>query len=158
LENCPALPKPMQDPPPIIIGGHGPRKTPALAARFGAEYNTAFPPKHEISDRIARVRQACEEAGRDPADIVYSVALTLAAGATESDVERRSAAIGRDAARMRATGIAGTAAEVIDILGWLGELGATRVYLQVLDLHDLEHLEFVAQEVAPHVSPGDARG
>ena len=151
LQDCPALPKPSQERLPIIVGGHGPRRTPALAARFADEYNTAFPPKHEIPDRFARVRAACEEAGRDPADLVYSVALTLCTGATEAEIERRAAAIGRDAARMRATGIAGTASEVVDILGWLGELGASRVYLQVLDLHDLEHLEFTAAEVMSRV-------
>lgn len=151
LEDCPALPKPAQDRLPIIIGGHGPRKTPALAARFGTEYNTAFPPKHEIADRFRRVRAACEEAGRDPDDLVYSVALTLCAGANEAEVERRAAAIGRDAAQMRATGIAGTAPEVADTLGWLTEIGASRVYLQVLDLRDLDHLEFVAAEVMARV-------
>jgi F420-dependent oxidoreductase-like protein len=147
LEECPALPKPAQARLPIIVGGHGPRRTPALAARFADEYNTAFPPKHEIGDRFARVRAACDAAGRDPDDLVYSVALTLCAGAREADVERRAAAIGHDAAHMRATGIAGTATEVQDILGWLGELGASRVYLQVLDLHDLDHLAFTAEHV-----------
>ncbi len=151
LDDCPALPKPVQDPLPIIIGGHGPSRTPALAARFAAEYNTAFPPKHEIGGRFANVRRACEEAGRDPADLVYSVALTTTAGATEAEVVRRAAAIGRTARQMRATGIAGTAQEVVDTIAWLAEIGASRVYLQVLDLQDLEHLEFIAAEVAPHV-------
>ena len=31
------------------------------------------------------------------------------------------------------------------------EAGATRIYLQVLDLSDLEHLELVAAEVAPRL-------
>lgn len=151
LADSPALPKPLQDPVPVIVGGHGPRRTPALAARFAHEYNTAFAPKHEIADRFARVRTACEEAGRDPDDLVYSAALTVAAGATEADVVRRSEAIGRTAPQMRATGIAGTASEVLDTIGWLGSLGASRVYLQVLDLHDLDHLAFIAAEVLPRV-------
>lgn len=151
LLESPALPKPVQNPLPIIIGGHGPRRTPALAARFAAEYNTAFPPKHEIADRFARVHEACEQANRDPGSLVYSVALTLCAGATEADVERRAAALGSTGERMRATSLAGTAQEVVDTLGWLGTLGATRTYLQVLDLHDLDHLEFIAAEVMPQL-------
>jgi F420-dependent oxidoreductase-like protein len=151
LDDCPALPKPVQDPLPIIVGGHGPRRTPALAARFATEYNTAFPPKHEIAGRFANVRRACEAAGRDPADLVYSVALTTTAGATEADLARRAAAIGRTAPQMRASGIAGTAQEVVDTISWLAEIGASRVYLQILDLQDLDHLAFIAAEVAPHV-------
>src|SRR5271157_1562666 len=47
LTDSPALPKPVQRPhPPIIIGGGGAKRTPALAARFAAEYNLPFaPPK-----------------------------------------------------------------------------------------------------------------
>jgi F420-dependent oxidoreductase-like protein len=151
LIDCPALPKPVQVPLPLIVGGHGPRRTPALAARHAAEYNTAFPPKHEIADRFARVRAACEAIGRDPAGIIYSVALTVAAGAREADVARRSARIGRTAGQMRASGIAGTAGEVVDTLAWLAGLGASRVYLQVLDLHDLDHLAFIASDVVPQL-------
>ncbi len=151
LLESPALPKPAQDPVPIIVGGHGPRRTPALAARFATEYNTAFPPKHEIPDRFARVREACEQANRDPGSLIYSVALTLCAGTTEADVARRAARLGTTPERMRARGLAGTAQEVVDILGWLGSLGASRVYLQVLDLQDLDHLEFVAAEVVPQL-------
>jgi F420-dependent oxidoreductase-like protein len=159
LTDSPALPKPVQRSPldpsragvPVIVGGNGPRRTPALAARFAAEYNTAFPEKDDIGNRFAAVRAACEEAGRDPGDLVYSVALVLCAGGTEAEVGRRAAAIGREPAELRQNGIAGTVPEVVDTLGMLGELGATRVYLQVLDLHDVDHLELVAQEVMPRV-------
>jgi F420-dependent oxidoreductase-like protein len=151
LTDSPGLPKPAQERLPIIVGGHGPRRTPALAARFAAEYNTAFPPKHEIASRFANVRAACATMGRDPASIVCSVALTVAAGAREADVARRSERIGRTSGQMRATGIAGTAGEVVDTLGWLAGLGASRVYLQVLDLHDLDQLAFIASDVVPQL-------
>ena len=35
-------------------------------------------------------------------------------------------------------------------MGFAGA-GATRAYLQVLDLHDLDHLELLAAEVMPQV-------
>ncbi|MBC7551824.1 MAG: LLM class F420-dependent oxidoreductase [Cellulomonas sp.] len=160
LTDSPALPKPVQrlahDPAragvPIIVGGHGPRRTPALAARFAAEFNTAFTPKNEIAGQFATVRAACTAVGRDPDELVYSAALILCAGADDAEVSRRAARIGRDPAELRASGIAGTPAEVVDSLEALRAAGASRVYLQVLDLHDLDHLDLVAREVAPQLS------
>lgn len=151
VTDSPALPKPVQSPLPVIVGGNGPRRTPALAARFGAEYNTSFPPKAEIPARFAAVRGACEEAGRDPDSLVYSAALVLACGKDESEFVRRAAAIGREPDEIRANGIAGTVQEVVDSINQLREQGASRVYLQMLDLDDIDHLELVAAEVAPHV-------
>ncbi|MGO1316357.1 MAG: LLM class flavin-dependent oxidoreductase, partial [Cellulomonadaceae bacterium] len=159
LADCPALPKPVQRSPldpscagvPIIVGGHGPRRTPALAATFGAEYNAAFAPLAEIPDRFARVRAACAEVERDPDELVYSVALVLCAGRDEAEVARRAAAIGREPAELRENGVAGTVPEVIDTLGRLAEMGVQRTYLQVLDLADLDHLDLVAREVMPHL-------
>ncbi|ACQ78374.1 Luciferase-like monooxygenase [Beutenbergia cavernae DSM 12333] len=151
LVDSPALPKPVQSPLPIIVGGNGPKRTPALAARFAAEYNTSFPEIADIPRRFDAVRAACDEAGRDPSSLVYSAALVLCAGATEAEFARRAAAIGREPAELREHGIAGTVSEVVDRLGQLREWGAGRVYLQVLDLADLEHLELVAADVAPQL-------
>lgn len=159
LVDSPALPKPAQrsslDPSrpgvPVIVGGNGPSRTPALAAAFASEYNTSFPPKDEIKRSFDRVRAACQDAGRDPEELVYSAALVLCAGRDEAEVTRRAAAIGREPAELRENGVAGTVAEVTDELGRLAELGVERVYLQVLDLTDLDHLDLVAREVMPHV-------
>ncbi|NDL55956.1 LLM class F420-dependent oxidoreductase [Phytoactinopolyspora mesophila] len=152
IADSPALPKPVQDSVPVIIGGHGPRRTPALAARFASEFNTAFPPKDQIGARFDAVRKACEDAGRDPDDLVYSVALVLACGQDEAEFARRASAIGREPAEVRQNGLAGTPQEVVDGINAVRELGASRVYLQVMDLSDIEHLELVAAEVAPHVT------
>jgi hypothetical protein len=82
---------------------------------------------------------------------VLSVAQTLAVGRDEEEVRRRAAAIPADPAELRSGGLGGTVGEVVDKVGRLAGLGASRVYLQVLDLTDLDHLELVATEVAPHV-------
>lgn len=150
LVDSPALPKPVQNPLPIIIGGKGASKTPDLAARFAAEYNTTFGTFDDFAPRIARVREACERAGRDPETLTLSVPGTVAVGATRADAERRAAAIGRTVDDVAKGGFAGTAQEVVDRVGSLAELGITRVYFQVLDLHDLEQLELLAAEVTPH--------
>ncbi|TNU73891.1 LLM class F420-dependent oxidoreductase [Miniimonas arenae] len=151
LVDSPALPKPVQAPLPVVIGGNGPSRTPALAARFGAEYNTSFPEIADIPTRFATVRDACDAAGRDPESLTYSAALVLAVGADETELARRAAAIGREPAELREHGIAGTVPEALDRLGQLREWGTDRVYLQMLDLADLDHLELVAAELLPHV-------
>lgn len=150
LVESPALPKPIQSPLPIIVGGGGATKTPALAARFATEYNTTFGRFADFAPRIARVRAACEAAGRDPSSLILSTPGTTAAGATTADAGRRAAAIGRDLDALRDGGFAGTASEVSDQVGALADLGITRVYFQILDLQDLDHLDFLAREVLPH--------
>ncbi len=159
LTDSPALPKPVQASPldparagvPVIVGGSGPRRTPALAARYAAEYNLAFPAFDEVADKLANVDRALAEAGRAPESLVRSAALVLCVGTDEAELARRAAAIGREVPELREHGVAGTVDEVVDRLAWLGEQGLSRVYLQVLDLHDLEHLDLVAREVVPRL-------
>ena len=151
LVDSPALPKPVQSPLPVVVGGKGKRRTPALAAQYAAEYNVPFDTPDVVAACFDRARQACQDAGRDPASLVLSCAQTLAVGADDAEVRRRADAIGHDLDWLRTSGLGGTPAQVVDKLGRLGELGATRVYLQVMDLADLDHLRLVAAEVAPKV-------
>jgi F420-dependent oxidoreductase-like protein len=149
LTESPALPKPVQREIPIIIGGGGPKRTPALTARYASEFNSFLHP--DLGDRYARVRQACEAISRDPDELVYSAAATVCVGADEAEMARRAAAIEREPADLRERAIAGTPGEVVERLQGVAKAGASRVYLQVLDLSDLEHLDLIAAEVAPHV-------
>jgi alkanesulfonate monooxygenase len=152
VTDSPALPKPVQQPrPPVIVGGQGRRRTPALAARFADEFNLPFVSEEVTLAQFRRVRAACEEAGRDPEDLVYSNALVLCCGSDEAEIAQRAKAIGRQVDELRENGLAGTPQEVVDKIGRYADLGAQRIYLQTLDLADLEHLELVAAEVAPHV-------
>jgi F420-dependent oxidoreductase-like protein len=148
LADSPALPKPVQRPrPPVVIGGHGPRRTPALAARFGDEMNVPFGSVERCAEQFARVDAACEAIGRDPATVVRSGALVLCCGADEAEVARRAEKIGRQLDELRANGLAGTPGEVIDKIAAYEAAGVSRLYLQVLDLADLDHLRLVATEV-----------
>jgi F420-dependent oxidoreductase-like protein len=151
LGGSPALPKPVQTPrPPIIVGGWGKARTPRLAARYADEFNVPFAPKPEVfTGQVEAVRAACEAVGRDPASLVWSAAITVVCGEDEAAYARRAAAIGRDPADLRAGVAAGTVAEVTDRLGGFVEAGAQRLYLQVLDVHELDHLRLLAAEVAP---------
>jgi F420-dependent oxidoreductase-like protein len=156
ISRSPGLPKPVQSPLPIVIGGGGPRRTPALAARFAAEFNRAFSSVGDFADSCARVRAACGDIGRDPDSIVMSAAVVLCCGRDEAEFARRAAAIGRQPDELRANGAAGTVAEVVETLRTFGTAGAQRIYLQVLDLHDLDHLRLVAEDVAPQLSGGES--
>ena len=152
LVDSPALPKTAQRPhPPVLIGGQGPRRTPRLAAKYADEYNVAFANLARTAAAYGRVREACTAAGREAGSLVYSAAQVVCCGRDEAEVARRAAAIGRDVSDLRANELAGTPAEVVDTIGRFAEEGTGRIYLQVLDLHDLDHLELLASEVLPQV-------
>jgi F420-dependent oxidoreductase-like protein len=150
LTDSPALPKAVQQPrPPVIVGGLGKRRTPALAARYADEFNVGFAPLDYFRTLVEAVTAACEQAGRDPSSMTWSTAQVLCCGEDEEAYRRRAAAIGREPNELRASGLAGTVAEVTDKLGTFADAGAQRIYLQVLDLSDLDHLRLVAAELAP---------
>jgi F420-dependent oxidoreductase-like protein len=152
VTDSPALPKPAQRPhPPIIIGGGGARRTPALAARYADEFNMPFAPVEGVRTQFERVCAACAARDRDPATLRWSAALVLCCGKDEPEVRRRAAAIGREPDELRAHGVAGTPAECVATLARYAEAGVERMYLQTLDLDDLDHIELVAAEVAGQV-------
>jgi F420-dependent oxidoreductase-like protein len=151
LTDSPALPKPAQAKIPVIIGGGGARRTPALTARYADEFNAAFVPVDKAAAGFGRVREACTEAGRDPASLTLSVAHVTVCGTTEAELAKRAAAIGRDLDELRANGLVGSPAEIVDRLGAYAEAGATTAYLQILDLSDLDQVELLASQVLPQV-------
>lgn len=151
LQHSPALPKPVQSPVPIIIGGSGPSRTPALAARFATEYNAGFATIAPLAERVARVRAACEDVGRDPDSLTYSIAATTATGPTDAVVASRAEASRQTVDGLRTSGLAGSPAEVVDKIGALRELGFDRLYFQLLDIRDLDHVDFIAREVLPQL-------
>lgn len=148
VTDSPALPKPAQRPVPIIIGGSGPSRTPALAAQYATEYNSAFVSLQVFTENKQRVEAACAAIERTRV-IRFSAALVVCAGATEPDIARRAAAIGQEPGELRSKGAAGSADETAAAIRRFVDAGAERVYLQVLDLSDLDHLDFIAHEVAP---------
>jgi alkanesulfonate monooxygenase SsuD/methylene tetrahydromethanopterin reductase-like flavin-dependent oxidoreductase (luciferase family) len=134
----------------VIVGGTGSRRTPQLAARYADEYNVAFASAEEVRAAYERVAVACEREGRDAAGhapLVLSTAQTVVCGRNDAEVARRRAAVGGSPR------LAGTPAQVVDQIGGYLELGASRLFLQIIDLADLDHLDLIAAEVAPQL-PG----
>jgi F420-dependent oxidoreductase-like protein len=152
VTDSPALPKSAQQPrPPVIIGGGGPTRTPKLAARFADEFNLPFSSVDDTAAAFDRVRHACEAAGRDETTMRFSAAQTVCCGRTTEELTRRAEAIGQDLDSLRKHGLAGSPEEVGAKIAEFAGIGATRIYLQVLDLTDIDHLELLA-ELIPAVA------
>jgi F420-dependent oxidoreductase-like protein len=147
LTDSPALPKPTQSRVPVLIGGHGVSRTPRLAGRYADEFNMPFASVEDSGSQFGRVRAAAEEAGRKGTDLVYSNALVACVGKDDAEVARRAASIGREVAELKANGLAGSPAEVVDRIGRFAEVGSQRIYLQILDLDDLDHLDLISSQV-----------
>jgi F420-dependent oxidoreductase-like protein len=146
LTDSPALPKPVA-PVPIIVGGWGTKRTPRLAARFAAEFNVPFGTVPDVAAGIGRVREAAGDR-----QLVYSTAQVVACGKDTAELERRIRATGRDPQQPGQDGLFGTPDDVIARLREFAAAGASRVYLQLLDVHDLDHIDLLAREVLPAVA------
>ena len=152
LTDSPALPKPAQRPrPPVLVGGAGPRRTPRLAARFADEFNAAFLSVPDSAAAFAARPRGLR--GRRTPSVVDDL-LSRPDGVLRERRSRVSAPGRRDrpeAGSIRASGLAGTPGEVAAKIAQFAEIGAERVYLQVLDLGDLDHLALIASDVMPQV-------
>jgi F420-dependent oxidoreductase-like protein len=146
IDGSPALPKPTQVPhPPIIVGGTGAKRTPALAARYADEFN--LPPFQGVAgtkDAFARVQAACESSGRDPRSLGLSVTLTTVCGEDQHEIARRGAV---SPPQYEAADLVGPPSQIAEQLDEYAALGATRVYLRVLDLRDLAQIELLGSQV-----------
>jgi F420-dependent oxidoreductase-like protein len=142
-------PRPVQSPhPPILVGGTGPRRTPAIAARYATEYNTAL--GGDLREQLDTFSRACEAIGRDPAEPRRSSFIPVAIGATAAEAERRAEIIGSEF--IRAHSVIGAPERLVERVGELAELGVDTVYLAVYDIHDLDHVALIGAEVLPHVT------
>lgn len=157
-----ARPRPLPHPRPrLVVGGSGTRVTPRLAATYADEWNTILATPDDCAARRRRLDEACEQAGRDPAEVALSLTAPVCVGATAADAEQRAArlaaALGSERSprelldRMREGGIAGTPEEAADTLGRLAGAGVVRVMLQDFLPDEADHVELVAREVVPRL-------
>jgi F420-dependent oxidoreductase-like protein len=150
VTKSPALPKPVQRPhPPIIMGGGGAKRTPKLAAQFADEFNTPFLSPSDAAQQFARVNQACDEIGRDPASIRHTSALIVCCGEDDTVVARRAQAIGWSVADLQQFGACGSPEVVAQRIREWEAAGAEAAYLQIMDMGDLDHVRLIGRQVAP---------
>jgi alkanesulfonate monooxygenase len=151
IENSPGLPKPVQTRVPVIVGGRGKNKTPALAAQYATEFNMPFVVIDDFVAQCSVVRDACNEIGREPSTLKYTSAQAVACGVDNAEVARRAKNIGREVDELRQSGLCGTPEQLITKINQWTAAGAQTLYLQILDLDDLEHLDLIASQVLPHI-------
>ena len=149
LLDSPALPKPVQQPgPPVIVGGRGPKRTPELAARFADEFNMPFKTVAETATAFERVRAASRRYGRS---LTLSAGVVAAIGRTDSEAQRRAAPLHVPSALPPEDPVVGSPDALVQRIGELAEIGATRVHLRVIDMSDLDHVELIASQVLPQL-------
>ena len=151
LLDAPALPKPAQRQIPVIVGGGGPRRTPQLAARYATEFNIGFVDEATVAEKFANVRAVCLEEERDPETLELSVALPTMVAEDAATLRRRCEAVGIDPESPHDARLVGTPDEVAAKIERLRESGASRIYLQTIDMTDLDHLDLIARDVIARV-------
>jgi alkanesulfonate monooxygenase SsuD/methylene tetrahydromethanopterin reductase-like flavin-dependent oxidoreductase (luciferase family) len=151
LRRSEALPKPVQRPFPIIVGGAAKPGTARPAARFASEYNTTFPTPEEARERRARLDRYCEAAGRDPATLPLSMMTQCVIGRDRAEVDERLRELGGGPWKPEAS-LVGTIEEVAGRLREYEALGVTRVMCQHLLHRDLDMVELLGRELAPAVA------
>lgn len=88
LQGAPLVPKPLQDPLPIMIGGRGERRTIPTLVRWGHEWN-GWCTVEDMRHFNALIDGLCDAAGRDPGTISRSAAVILNLCDSEADAARR---------------------------------------------------------------------
>jgi len=146
-EGLDAQPKPVQQPFPLVMGGAAKPRGAALAARYAAEYNVVHATPEEAAAARRRLRTACEEAGRDPATLTFSLMHGLALGADAAQAEDRARRLGGADGWVR-----GTPEQVVERLREYEAVGVERVFLQHLLFRELDVIELLAAEVGPALS------
>jgi len=161
LDQCPALPKPLQQPhPPVIIGGGGKRRTVELAARFAQEYNVVSAEPDGCRDLRRRLDDAAAAAGREP--LVLSVMETTLIARDRDQLLERADRLGKlhfegmDGEqlleRYEQDWICGTIGQVAERLEQLAVAGVQRAMLQHLDHRDLEAVHQIGEELVARVA------
>lgn len=151
LEGCDALPKPVQRPFPILVGGAAKRGTARPAARFASEYNTTGVSPEECRERRASLDRYCEEAGRDPATLPLSLMTQCVVGRDRAELDERLSRLAQPPHHPEASPI-GTVDEVVERMHEFEDAGVTRIMCQHLLHDDIDMVALLGREVAPAVA------
>ncbi|MFL5897133.1 MAG: LLM class flavin-dependent oxidoreductase [Solirubrobacterales bacterium] len=156
-----ALPKPVQRPLPLILGGSGGPRSLRLAARYADEYNTVMATAGEVDDIRRRLDQACKAEGRDPATLPLSMMTGWLVGADRDELVDRASRLSRwkgenddgeaFIAGLRESTILGTVEEAVEQLRDLERAGLARIMGQHLLHRDLDAVALMGRDIAPRV-------
>jgi alkanesulfonate monooxygenase SsuD/methylene tetrahydromethanopterin reductase-like flavin-dependent oxidoreductase (luciferase family) len=161
LENAPGRPKPVQSPcPPIIVGASTMRGSTVPAALFADEYNTAWlEHPREFAGMRARVIRVCEEVGREPGTMRFSVAIHCVVGASHDEAMDRVRAIYELRPRDQTfdhwfvgfseSRLVGSVDEMAAALRPYAEAGADRLMIMHILHRDLESIQLIGEQLSP---------
>jgi len=122
----------------LWIGGRGKVKTIKLAAKYGDGFNMPYVPPKVAKDRLQRLSAACEEIGRDPAEIDTSVNLGFYMNSKRTpDIDPRGS-------------LAGSVDEAIDTIGAFKDAGIQGINIAFRPPIDWDNLQCYIEEVMPH--------
>jgi F420-dependent oxidoreductase-like protein len=156
LDDAPGLPKPAQTPgPPVIVGGRGQKRTPAIAARYADEFNVPFKSVAETAAAFDRVKLACARLGREASGktpLVLSAGVVVAIGRTDHEAQRRAAPLHAPSALPPEDPVVGSPAQLVQRIGEFAGIGVTRIHLRLIEIADIDHLELIASDVLPQVT------
>jgi F420-dependent oxidoreductase-like protein len=155
LDRCPALPRPVQERMPLIVGGSGKPRTVAAAVRFADEYNTTEGDVEGHRKLRRALDDGCESAGRDPGSLVLSVMTSVLLGRDEAEFRERADRLASlhfpDSTgaelieKYRHECVFGTLEQAAARLAEMEAAGVTRIMLQHLDHRDLDAVALMGE-------------
>jgi alkanesulfonate monooxygenase SsuD/methylene tetrahydromethanopterin reductase-like flavin-dependent oxidoreductase (luciferase family) len=147
LTGAQCEPKPVQARLPIWVGGSGPRML-GIVARHADGWNVPFLSPEQYAAKRAELVERCEQAGRDPETLQYSVNVGVAPDEASLDEQ-----FGQIAPVVRGGVLMGEPGAMAEQVAKYAEAGADQINIALrapwrLDL--LEHLAGVRQAIGAH--------
>ena len=134
-----AICEPGPDPvPPIMVGGQGPRML-RLVARYADWWNIPWVKPEEYQQKLRVFEQACQQEGRDPAQVRRSWFGRCICVKSEEEV-----------ATLKGPGLLGTPEQIVEQIQAYVDLGIDYFMLGSRDVADLTTVELLAREVLPY--------
>lgn len=154
VSDMPIKPGPIQQPgPPIVVGGAGEKFTLPLVARYADVWNVPTYALAEMEHKVAVLRRICDDIGRDPETIVFSIEAVMALAPDAATLpEVRALAekrFGVPEFGLHEGGLVGTPAAVVDRLGELVAMGFGQIVLFTHDRCSEQTVQLLASEVIP---------
>lgn len=154
VQDVTCVPGPVHGSMPMWAGGRGPKRTPAIAARFCTGWNVPYVGPDEYARLNGQIDAACAAIDRDPASLERSVNLAFHMGATREAADRELQRIaeqwGPAAARRVTEGaLTGTPEDALEQIERYREAGADLVSVALRLPVDDDAFEAYLEHVVP---------
>jgi F420-dependent oxidoreductase-like protein len=147
LTDALALPPPVQDHLPILVGGSGPRKTLRTVALRADAWNTSGW-VDEVRDKLDKLEEHCEAVGRDPRSIELTVSFPIVIRDSQEAAEAAFGelmTINRSENAGNVPHLFGPPSYVAEQIQPFKEMGFTTVICRMPAPHDRETIERIGE-------------